>query len=213
MELIEAMNLLEEHQNIKLMVIGSTFYGNDTNDDFYRYVISQEGIALDEDYSAFRINSNYALLDGANMPHLTFNQDGVDYEINYDVIGFNRMNWLELFVGSGLVYFDLSSYEPFVALAFAGYYDNEGQYDIYYYANYANWVDTAAAEYKLLSPLLDQVSGAVIRDYKTENDGNLITTTYSNGTVVKVDLEEKTIDYDGKHISLAEYEQEGGIRF
>ncbi|MBR3006776.1 MAG: Ig-like domain-containing protein, partial [Erysipelotrichaceae bacterium] len=96
---------------------GEYIYGNDTNDDFYRYVISQEGIALDEDYSTFRINSNYALLDGANMPHLTFNQDGVDYEINYDVIGFNRMNWLELFVGSGLVYFDLSSYEPFVALA------------------------------------------------------------------------------------------------
>ena len=86
-------------------------------------------------------------------------------------------------------------------------------YDIYYYANYANWVDTAAAEYKLLSPLLEKVSGATIKGYETENDGSLITTTYSNGIVVKVDLEAKTIDYDGKHISLAEYEQEGGIRF
>lgn len=86
-------------------------------------------------------------------------------------------------------------------------------YDKYYYANYSNWVETAAAEYKLMKPLLDKVSGAVITGYETENEGNRITTTYSNGTVVKVDLEEKTIDYNGNHIVLADYEAEGGIRF
>ena len=113
---------------------GEYIYGNDTNDDFYRYVISQEGIALDENYSAFRINSNYALLDGANVPHLALTVDGTDYEINYDVIGFNRMNWLELFEGSGIVYFDLSQYEQFVAISYAGYYEDGGEYEIYYYA-------------------------------------------------------------------------------
>ncbi len=113
---------------------GEYIYGNDTNDDFYRYVISQEGIALDEDYSTFRINSNYALLDGANVPHLVLTVDGTDYEINYDVIGFNRMNWLELFEGSGIVYFDLSQYEQFVAISYAGYYEDGGEYEIYYYA-------------------------------------------------------------------------------
>ena len=33
MELIEAMNQLKEHQNIKLLVIGSSFYGNANNEN------------------------------------------------------------------------------------------------------------------------------------------------------------------------------------
>lgn len=85
-------------------------------------------------------------------------------------------------------------------------------FDIYYYANYANWAETAAAEYKLLQPVLRDVSESAITGYKTDNGGRLITTTYSNGTVVKVDLEEKTIEHNGSLIRLAEIE-EGGIRF
>ena len=33
MQLVEAMNMLKSHQDIKLMVMGSTFYGNATNED------------------------------------------------------------------------------------------------------------------------------------------------------------------------------------
>lgn len=35
MELIEAMLLLKDHQNIKLLIIGSTFFANATNDDTF----------------------------------------------------------------------------------------------------------------------------------------------------------------------------------
>ena len=48
MELIEAMNLLEEHQNIKLMVIGSTFYGNDTNENAFTTELKAKAKPLQE---------------------------------------------------------------------------------------------------------------------------------------------------------------------
>lgn len=83
-------------------------------------------------------------------------------------------------------------------------------YDRYYYANYHYWADTAAEEYKLLAPLLDSVSNSTITGYDVSDDGSLITTTFSNGTVVKTDLVNKTVEYGGNKLSLAD-EEEGGI--
>ena len=87
------------------------------------------------------------------------------------------------------------------------------EYDIYYYANYANWIETAAAEYKLIQPILSNVSDSTITGYDVENDGKLVTTTYSNGTVVKVDFERKSIDFNGNKINLSDYDDEGGVQF
>lgn len=86
-------------------------------------------------------------------------------------------------------------------------------YDVYYYANYENWVETASAEYKLVNSILSGVSDSTITDYQVSGDDNLITTTYSNGTVIRVDLAEKTIDCDGTVYNLIEYAEEGGIKF
>ncbi|MDO4863312.1 MAG: DUF5696 domain-containing protein, partial [Ruminococcus sp.] len=83
-------------------------------------------------------------------------------------------------------------------------------YDRYYYANYHYWADAAAEEYKLLAPLLDSVSDSTITGYDVSDDGDLITTTFSNGTVVKVDLAERTVEYGGNKLSLAD-DEEGGI--
>lgn len=87
------------------------------------------------------------------------------------------------------------------------------EFDVRYYANYNHWIGTAAAEYSLAAPILRDVSDSFITDYKTENNGSLITASYENGTVVKVDLEAKTIDFNGKLTDLSEYSEEGGIRF
>lgn len=87
------------------------------------------------------------------------------------------------------------------------------EFDVYYYANYEHWIETIGSEYQLLKPILSSTSTASITDYETENEGKLVTTTYSNGDVVKVDFEAKTIDFNGEHYDLAEYAQEGGIRF
>lgn len=85
--------------------------------------------------------------------------------------------------------------------------------DAYFYANYANWIETASAEYKLVSSILSDVSDCTIEDYQVSDDGNLITTTYSDGTVIKVDLENKVIDSNGTEYDLSEYAEEGGIQF
>lgn len=82
-------------------------------------------------------------------------------------------------------------------------------YDKYYYANYHYWADTAAEEYKLLDPLLKSVSDSTITDYVVSDNGDQITTTFSNGTIVKVDLNEKTVEYGGNRISFADQEEGG----
>ncbi|MCD8187902.1 MAG: DUF5696 domain-containing protein [Ruminococcus sp.] len=87
------------------------------------------------------------------------------------------------------------------------------EFDVYYYANYANWIDTASAEYKLVSSILSDVSDCTIDDYQVSDDGSLVTATYSNGTVIKVDFTNKTIDENGTEYDLTEYAEEGGIKF
>lgn len=46
MELVEAMTKLKEHQNIKLMVIGSTFFANATNDDAFTLELKAKAESL-----------------------------------------------------------------------------------------------------------------------------------------------------------------------
>ena len=83
-------------------------------------------------------------------------------------------------------------------------------FDRYYYANYSYWADSAAEQYKLLSPLLSKVSGSTITGYSVSGDGSSITTSFSDGTTVRVDLSEKTIDYGSGTISIADAGK-GGI--
>ena len=85
------------------------------------------------------------------------------------------------------------------------------EFDIYYYADCSNWTDTAAAEYELLRPVLADVSTSTITGY--ERKGSVITTTYSNGTVVKVDLDRKLIDCGGRVTDVGEFAKERGIGF
>lgn len=87
------------------------------------------------------------------------------------------------------------------------------EFDELYYANYTNWTQTAAAEYKLLAPMLKSVSACTIDDYTVENGGDLVTTTYSDGTVVKVDFEARSIEWNGNEYLLSEFAEEGGVRF
>ncbi|MCD7805131.1 MAG: DUF5696 domain-containing protein [Oscillospiraceae bacterium] len=78
-----------------------------------------------------------------------------------------------------------------------------------YYANYAGWLEQAAAEYELASEILAPVSDAVITGYET--DGSVITTTYDNGYVTTVDLTTGEITANGKTYNYSDYVDEGGI--
>jgi hypothetical protein len=48
MELIETMQLLKDHQHINLMVIGSTFFANETNDNAFTLELKTKAKSLKE---------------------------------------------------------------------------------------------------------------------------------------------------------------------
>ena len=76
-----------------------------------------------------------------------------------------------------------------------------------YYANYKGWTETAAGDCKVLAPLLSAVSDSFITGY--EQEGDTITTEFSNGTVVTVDMEAMTVSYNGSVIELGRNKEKG----
>lgn len=80
-------------------------------------------------------------------------------------------------------------------------------YDELYYSNYSGWIDTAAAQYKAASEVLDSVSGMTISKYEVSDDNNVITTTYtkdSKNVVIVVDKSAGTATVDGKTVNIAD---------
>ena len=67
--------------------------------------------------------------------------------------------------------------------------------DTLYYADYRWWTDKAASAYRLVEPVLKDVSGQTITSYK--KDGSIITAEYENGTVISADLENNTLEHNG----------------
>ncbi len=90
----------------------------------------------------------------------------------------------------------------------------ETDFDVYYYANYENWVESAAREYQFARDIIASVSAETIVDYQM--DGDLITTTYSDGTVTVVDLVNGSVTVNGQTYVMEGYdvdyyeEAEGG---
>lgn len=78
--------------------------------------------------------------------------------------------------------------------------------DTLYYADSRWWTESAAASYKLLAPVIGDVSESAVTFY--EKDGNIITAGYENGSVIRADLEKGTIEHNGR---LYHLEMEGGI--
>ncbi len=65
--------------------------------------------------------------------------------------------------------------------------------DVYYYANADGWIDDIAESYNSLKPLYKRIADCMITGYNV--DGNIITTTYSDGTITKINLDSQQIDY------------------
>lgn len=79
--------------------------------------------------------------------------------------------------------------------------------DTLYYASAEDWTDPAAQGYAFSKAVLSGLGNQAITDY--ERDGNVITTSYENGTVVVTDLTEKTVSVDGTEYALSDYVEEG----
>lgn len=78
---------------------------------------------------------------------------------------------------------------------------SDTEFDVYFYAGYENHVLSAAAEYKLLKPLYEEIAEDFIVGYE-EDDSGAITVEYSDGTVVKADFSENTLTFGGRKIDL-----------
>ncbi len=87
------------------------------------------------------------------------------------------------------------------------------EFDTLFYANYERWTDTATAEYRLLEPVLKDVSGSFIEKYSVSDDGQTASAVYANGSEIKVNFGENTIIHNGKLIELDKYAEEGGFTF
>jgi hypothetical protein len=78
------------------------------------------------------------------------------------------------------------------------------RYDKYYYANYEYWIEDAAACYKFADQVLSKTAGSKIVEYNVLSETK-IETVYENGTKTIVDLEARTVDVNGKTISIYDY--------
>lgn len=65
--------------------------------------------------------------------------------------------------------------------------------DVYYYAHADGWLDDIAKQYCNLKPLYEHIADCTITGYDV--NGDTITTTYSDGTITKVNLDSQQIDY------------------
>jgi len=83
--------------------------------------------------------------------------------------------------------------------------------DTLFYANYNGWTSSASAQYALVSEILSTVSDCVISDYTKK--GNTAITTYSDGTIIAVDFQNKTINFNGNIIELSDYTEKGGFTY
>lgn len=84
-------------------------------------------------------------------------------------------------------------------------------YDIYYYANYAYWISETSSEYGFAKNFLKPTSDSEIISYINNDD--VITTTYSNGSVTVVDLSTGICLINGKSYSLSDFITEGDLIF
>lgn len=81
-------------------------------------------------------------------------------------------------------------------------------YDTLFYTYYEGWLDVAAGEYKLTQEYLKGLSDETITDFKYI-DADTVESTFSDGTVIKADLDDYTLEINGKNINLADYGLKG----
>lgn len=78
-------------------------------------------------------------------------------------------------------------------------------YNDLYYTNYKGWKNAAADQYKAAEAVLSSVADCTISRYETNEDGSVVTVTYTNGgtdTVVVIDKNNATASVGGTSVDL-----------
>lgn len=78
------------------------------------------------------------------------------------------------------------------------------KYDVLFYSDYQYWLEDAANCYRFAEEVLSKTAGAEIVEYNVLSDSE-IETVYSNGVKTLVNLDERTVNVDGKTVSIYDY--------
>lgn len=152
----------------------------------------------------------------SNVPLYSSNYDLFDYDVPfYQMVihGYipysskpvnassdaNELRLLSMMTGSGIGYmFMYHSPNEFI----------DTKYDKYFYANYEGWLEIAAKDYEMYNKLVGSLNDETIVKY-THETAYVYSVEYSDGTVIKVDVDNETISVNGQETSLADYELKG----
>lgn len=111
----------------------------------------------------------------------------------------NELRLLSMMTGSGIGYmFMYNSPNDFI----------DTKYDKYFYANYEGWLETAANDYKMYNELVGALNDETIVKY-THETAYVYSVEYSDGTTIKIDVDNNTISVNGQEKNLADYELKG----
>lgn len=84
----------------------------------------------------------------------------------------------------------------------------DSEYDSLFYTNYEGWLGRAASEYKLFNDTVSSLSDKTITGYERVSE-KVFETTYSDGTVIGVDIDNYTYTVNGQEFNLADSIQKG----
>ncbi|MCM1054706.1 MAG: DUF5696 domain-containing protein [Bacteroides sp.] len=146
-----------------------------------------------------------------NIPLYSSNYDLFDYDVPFyqmvihGVIPYSskainassnadELLLLSLMTGSG-VHYDMMYATP------NDFTDCE--FDSLFYTNYAGWLERAAEEYKLFNDTISSLSDKTITGYDRTSE-KTFSVTYSDGTVIGVDIDNYTYTVNGQEHSLAD---------
>lgn len=152
-----------------------------------------------------------------NIPLYSSNYDLFDYDVPFyqmvvhGVIPYSskainassnadELLLLSLMTGSG-VHYDMMYATP------NDFTDSD--YDGLFYTNYAGWLERAAEEYKLFNGIISSLSDKTITKYERVSE-KIFETTYSDGTVIGVDVDNYIYTINGQENSLADSLRKGG---
>ena len=84
----------------------------------------------------------------------------------------------------------------------------DSSYDELFYAYYSGWVEDICAEYKFMQKYVLPLTDETIEDFQRIDRYNY-KSTFSDGTVVEVNLETQQIVINGTEVKLSDFETKG----
>lgn len=179
---------------------------------------------LQESYQILKDKDMTILAQGSNeyaLPYVDFIQDAPMYSSNFDLFDYDIPFYQIALKGiipmsSTSVNSSSDAFKHFLLSISTGtnlHYEfmkanpNDfatTEYEELYFAKFDGWKDIAANEYKLAKEILQPLANETIKDHKIISR-NVTETTFSNGTVIKIDIEKGTLAVNGKNIDFASY--------